>query len=123
MRFSGKELATITKLALIMAGADGKFEPIEMDVIKNEVRRFTSSEKEEHLIMEAAKEIEAVELLTIISQMTLEQKKYVAAYLRILMISDENLDGSELKLWRATIALCGLPALTFKEAAEFLKAM
>ena len=121
MTFTRLEMSAIAKLALAMANADGNVEKSELTYIAMELARFGVQDCEP--ILDGAAEMDASVALSIVSKMTNEEKRYVAAYLGTLMAIDNDIDDKELALWRLTSTLCGLPSMNIKEAIDYVKNM
>lgn len=120
MTFSSKEMTAIVALARAMASADGKIEAIELKIIANELVRFGVPQDECTTIFRVAEKLNIQEALTIVTQMGREEKKYVAAYLGTMIVADNDVDESELKLWRFISEVCGLPSMSIHEAVKFM---
>ena len=58
-------------------------------------------------------------MLATLSALDENQKKFVCGFLATIMISDCDVDDSEMKLWQLTSTLCGFPTMNIAEAAEF----
>lgn len=63
--------------------------------------------------------MDSVEMISILSGMSEGHKRYVAGYLASIMISDNNIDEMEMRLWRLVSDLCAFPTMTIREAVEF----
>ena len=63
--------------------------------------------------------MDSADVIVTLASMTEVQKKYCAAYLRVIMAADGNIDDSEIKLCAIVSALCGFPNMTIKEALDF----
>lgn len=118
LQFSGFELSAITKLALAMAHADGKIEETELACIALELMRFGIEDSSP--ILNGAEAMDAALAMAVVEKMDSTRKKYVAAYLGVVMASDGNIDDNELAMWKLTSTFCNLPAMTIKEAAKFI---
>lgn len=114
-------MSAIAKLALAMAAADGNVEKSELTYIALELARF--GVKDSDPILQGSDEMEPSIALSVVSNMTIEEKKYVAAYLGTLMAVNGDIDDKELALWRLTSTLCGLPSMTIKEAINYIHNM
>ena len=121
MTFTSIEMSAIAKLALAMAGADGKVDKSELTYIALEMARF--GVKDADPILKGADEMDPTIALSIVSKMTPKEKKYVAAYLGTVMAVDGNINEKELSLWRLSSTLCGLPTMNIQEAINHIKTM
>ncbi len=121
MTFNGIEMSAIAKLALAMAAADGNVEKSELTYIALELARF--GVKDADPILKGAEDMDPTIALTVVSKMTSDEKKYVAAYLGTLMAVNGDIDDKELSLWRLTSTLCGLPSMNIQEAINYIKSM
>ena len=121
MQFNGKELTAIAKMAKAMTFADGKVDPNEMKVMALEFIRFGVPQTDLELILNAADAMDSDEAIRIISSFDTERKKYVAAYLGLIMVADKNVDEKELALWKLISTLCSLPTMSIGDALDFMK--
>ena len=104
-----------------MVFADGKVEESETMVVSQELARF--GVKDENTIKRLYLLSEAMsneEMLASIANMNEDQKKYVTAYLGVILAIDGNLDEKEKALWTLTSLICKLPTMTISEAADYL---
>lgn len=123
MRFSGKEMAAILKSAKMMAFADGAMTSDEKDVIKRDLASFgiKIDTIESIAIEHKADSMEGAEVITTLSNMTTEQKKYACGYLAAVMLADGEIDDNEQKLWSLLSMLADFPTMTIGEAISFWK--
>lgn len=121
MTFTGFEISSILKVATMMAQADGKVTEDETKLMAAELIRFGVAPNQLSSIVTAATAQNELEAFTTISNMTLEEKKYVTAYLGTMMCADGNIDDSELKCWKLISNLCKLPTMNIQEALEIMK--
>lgn len=119
MKFTGEQLTAILKLGTLMIAADGKVTEEEKNSLLGELLSFNVPPEKAALMFIATQEMETTEPIMIISNLNLEQKKYVTGYLAMLMTSDGDIDDSELKLWRVISSICRLPKMTIEEAVSF----
>ena len=119
MSFTGLEMSAITKLAMVMAAADGKVEQSELAYMAIEMARFGIQDADP--VLNGAKAIDPTIAMAIVEKFDYERKKYVAAYLGTMMAADGDIDDKELAVWRLTSTLCGLPSMTIKEAVNYIK--
>lgn len=123
MTFKKIEFAAIVKLAVAMAGADGVVAENEKKAIALEIARFGVSESDLPLLLATAQAMKPTDELMIVNNMNDEQKKYVAAFLGALMAVDGEIAEDEMKLWRLTSTLCGLPTMNVAEAIQYMANM
>lgn len=119
MTFNGNELAAIIKMAVSMAAADGRFDDEEKKSIFEELLDFGVRPNDQAVLTIAARDMEASEAFATIARMTDLQKKYVTGFLAVIMVSDGQVDESEVKMWQLISALAGLPTMTISEALDF----
>ena len=119
MQFSGLELSAIVKLAVAVAASDGNVAEQEKAALSLELLKFGLDEKAVNSLIEGAKIIEYKDALTIISLMNDMQKKYVAAFLAVIIAADGVIENSEIRVWSLISALCGLPEMTIGEGVKF----
>jgi len=122
MTFNSLELASILKLAVLMAQADGKVTEEERGMIAFEFnqRLGVTSKTESDRISNLAAELEPSAELSYISRMNAEKKEYVTAFLGMLMAIDGEIDGKELVLVNLVTDLCDLPGMSLARASEIL---
>ena len=58
-------------------------------------------------------------MISILSSLNYDQKKYVYGYLITIMAADEDIDASEMKLLKLISALADFPDVSMTEAASF----
>lgn len=121
MQFSGKEMAAILKAAKMMALADGIMTSEEKDVIKRDLKSFgiQIDTIESIAIEHKADSMEGSEVIAILSNMTIDQKKYVCGYLAAVMVADGEVDEKEQKLWSLMSMFADFPTMTLREAIAF----
>lgn len=123
MRFSTNEFSAVLHLSKAMVLADGKVEQIELAAIANEFKRFGIEQAMTDILLQKADNLEFSEVISIVSKMSYENKKYVAAFLGAIMVIDGNISDSETALWRLVSTLCGLPTMTVKEALSVMASL
>lgn len=119
MQFSGKELAAMVKMGLVMAAADGKFAEEEKVAIALQMAQFGVSGDEATVLLAGGHQMETAEALATLAGMTTSQQKYATGFLAAVMKADGDIDDSELKVWRLVCTLCGFPTMSLGEAVEF----
>jgi len=119
MQFSGLELSAIVKIAVAVAASDGNVAEQEKTAISLELLKFGLDEKAASTLLTGAQAIEFKDALTIISVMDSTQKKYVAAFLAVIIAADGKILDAEVRVWSLVSALCGLPNMTIGEGVQF----
>ena len=119
MTFNGMEMSAITKLALIMAAADGKIENTEVAYMAIEMNRFGITNADP--IIKGAEAMDPAIAMAIVGKFDYERKKYVAAYLGTMMAADGNVADKELAVWKVTSTLCGLPLMNIQDAISHIR--
>lgn len=112
-------MSAITKLALVMAAADGKIEKTELTYLAIELARFGVQDAEP--LINGAQAMDPTIAMAIVEKFDYEKKKYVAAYLGTMMAANGEIDDKELAVWRLTSTLCGLPTMDIQEALYHIK--
>lgn len=120
MKFNEQELAAILYLGMNMVIIDGKVCDNEMEVVNVELDRWGVNPTEKAKILSKAKNMDGDDAVNIVSKFDLERKKYVTAYLAIIMMSDGHIDDKELALWQLTTVYCSLPQMSTREAVDFM---
>ena len=120
MKFNKVEMTAILSMVHAMMIADGRVDDAETSVISAEMVKFGVPLEDFKILFTRGMEMDASYSIEIVSKMTYEQKKYVAAYLGTIMAIDGNIDDKEMALWRLLSKLCGLPTMSVMDAIEFL---
>ena len=123
MRLTDNELAAIIHLAKAMAAADGKVESIELLVIARELSRFGVDSSKSNTLLTRSDTMEFSSAIATLSNMSVDNKRYVTAYLGTLMCVDGNVSDSEKALWSLVSLLCGLPTMSIKEALSIMASL
>ena len=118
MFFTENELNAIAKIGLEMAKSDGRVDEVELLVIKDKLTCFGIIEPS--AIIGNAYKMDSLEALVTVSKMEFEKKKYMAAFLGVVMAADGIIDDSEIKMWTLTTSLCNLPSMTIEEAKDII---
>ena len=113
-------MTAILSMVHAMMIADGRVDDAETSVISAEMVKFGVPLEDFKILFTRGMEMDASYSIEIVSKMTYEQKKYVAAYLGTIMAIDGNIDDKEMALWRLLSKLCGLPTMSVMDAIEFL---
>ncbi len=121
MFFTQKELTAIVKVAFAMANADGRVTIEEQTMIALELVRFDVQQEQLEKILKDAGSMTGSEANVIISSMTAQEKKYVTAFLGIIICSDGKIEDSELKMWSLISLLCDLPTMTLSDAIDIMR--
>lgn len=119
MQFTTLELSAALKVGFCMANADGKVEKEEMKVLAIGMAEFGVDEDQFKLLVTLADAMAPATMVSTLAAMDESQKKYVCGFLATIMISDGDIDDSEVKLWQMTSSICGFPTMTIAEAAEY----
>ena len=64
--------------------------------------------------------MEPVVAIAIISKMTEEEKRYVAAFLGAIIAIDGDINQEELKIWRIVSTFCELPTMSIADAISYM---
>ena len=123
MRLTDNELAAIIHLAKAMAAADGKVESIELLVIARELSRFGVDSSKSNTLLTRSDTMEFSSAIATVSNMSVDNKRYVTAYLGTLMCVDGNVSDSEKALWSLVSLLCGLPTMSIKAALSIIASL
>lgn len=121
LQFSGKELTAIIKLSASMMAADGRIDDNETSSLALEMIRFGVNQEQLANFIFVANNMQAIEAISIVSNLGDEGKKYVAAFLGYLMTVDGNVDDEEMKLWRFISTMCNLPSMNIAQAIKIIK--
>ncbi len=119
MNYSGKELAALVNIGIVMAAADGHFDDSEKSAIINELKNFGVNGVQAAALLVKSKELQAGEAILTLASMNDEQKKYACGYLAAIMIADCDIDDSEVKLWKLVSTLASFPTMSIGDALAF----
>lgn len=119
MQFNRLQLSAILKVGICMVNADGKVADEEGKVLCMGMAEFGVSEDDFKLLLALADAMTPPTMLATLAALNEEQKKFVCGFLATIMISDGDIDDSEVKLWQLTSSLAGFPTMSIAEAAEF----
>lgn len=121
MTFTQEEMVAILKLAKLMAVADGKLTDDERNCIFADLHSFgvQANSLQSTLLEQKADALEPTKAISIVAQLTTEEKKYVCGYMAAVMIADGNVDTKEHALWALVSALASFPNMTLAEAVDF----
>lgn len=121
MTFNGEQMAALLKAAKLMALADGRMTNDEKNVMKADWTSFgIKLDTAQSIALESASDnMEPAEMLGVIANMNIEQKKYACGYLAAVMAADGNIDESEVKVWTLISALCKFPTMSAAEAIQY----
>ena len=111
------------KLAIAMVSADGHSSEKEMEVVKNELKRFGASVDQMLALTREAQQMQPDVAISIISNFDFERKKYVASYLAVIMIADGEIDDKENALWQMASFICNLPEMNVMQAVENMNSL
>lgn len=120
MFFTHSELIAITRMALYISGADGKHHQKETNAITSELRRFGVGHEECASIITRSLMMSFDEAVQTISDFNMEEKRYVTAFLGVLIMVDENIAPAEMDMWRKISSKCNLPTMTLQDAYQIM---
>ncbi len=114
-------MAALLKAAKMMALIDGKMTNDEKGVMKADLGSFgIKLDTLQSLALEAtANKMEGAEVISTLSAMSEEQKKYACGYLAAVMMADGVIDKKEKELWCFFSLLAGFPTMNIAEAISF----
>ena len=94
MTFNGEQMAALLKAAKLMALADGRMTNDEKNVMKADWTSFgIKLDTAQSIALESASDnMEPAEMLGVIANMNIEQKKYACGYLAAVMAADARTD-------------------------------
>ena len=120
MTFTSLEFTAIAKMAKTMALADSVIQDQEILITIREFARFGVSSEQVKVLLDNADEMEPVVAIAIISKMTEEEKRYVAAFLGAIIAIDGDINQEELKIWRIVSTFCELPTMSIADAISYM---
>lgn len=120
LSFSRIEYAAITKLAGAMASADGKSDPMEIAFMTLEANRFNIQNDALKGILSLSNEMSPADAIGIVSKLDDVHKKYVTAYLGMMIAVDGDIDDGEIRLWQLVSTLANLPTMTIAESKKYM---
>lgn len=123
LSLSKLEMSAIVRMAKIMALADGVVKEEEMKLIASQLHVFGVPDDDVCTILEISDSMQPSEATSIINSMTSEQKKYVCAYLGVMIAIDGDTDDKETALWGLISTMCNLPTMTIAEALDIMANM
>lgn len=100
--------------------ADGKLEEEETSLVSSEMVKFGIPFEDFKEIFIKGRDMDPGIATEIVTKMTHEQKKYVAAYLGTLMAADGDIDDREMSLWRLLSHICKLPSMSVIDAVKYM---
>lgn len=123
MTFTQNEMVAIFKLAKLMAAADGKVTHDERAIILTDLASFgvAPNSLQSTMLEKMADEMEPTEAITIVANMTTEEKKYVCGYMAAVMVANGDIDAKEQALWTLVSTLASFPTMNIAEAITFWK--
>ena len=114
-------MTAIMSMAHAMIISDGKVEDEELSMLSNQMINFGIPLEDYKEITLKGRDMEPDYAIDIVSKMTYEQKKYVAAFLGTIMAADGDIDNTEMALWRLLSQICSLPTMSVKDAISYMK--
>jgi uncharacterized tellurite resistance protein B-like protein len=121
MKYNGIQMSAIIRAGIAMITADGKIEDAESNCLTRELVNFGVTPEDLPRLIELSKAMEPVTMIATLSSMTEAQKKYVSGFLATIMVSDGDIDESEVKLWQLISTLIGCPTMNLNDALNFWK--
>jgi uncharacterized tellurite resistance protein B-like protein len=121
MTYNGQELAALVSLGVKMAQADGSVTESEQVAIAAELVTFGVSSEQLPAILAASTLMNGPEVMSIVSAMSDNQKRYACGYLAAIMVADGDINNKEVEIWRLICTLGRFPEMTFQEALIFWK--
>ena len=120
IKFTNLQISAIIRAGLELSYADGKIDKTESIVIAATLFGFVGANKEEgEQILSSAESMNSSSMLTILSLMNEDQKKFVCGYLSTIIKADGKVDDSEIKSWKLILRLAELPAMSIEEARKY----
>ncbi len=120
MNFTINQFTAMLKHAIILGGADGQLTKDEESTIWYELlTKCNLSETYSVFILEKANKMEDNESFALISQLSLEQKKYFVGFMTKVMKSDGRIDKTELIHIALNTMLSNLPQMSVDDAISF----
>jgi tellurite resistance protein len=121
LQFRRFEFEAVVSLALAMIHADGDVDFKETMVLQMQLDRFGIGVDQYQSLVVAAKNMDKLRALSIITNLGYTEKKYITALVGVLMAADGKIDDSEMKMWTFTSLVCDLPQMSIDEAFEIIK--
>lgn len=119
MKFNNLELTAIFGIACYMLAVDGKLKQEEMKVVSGGMAKIGVDEQHLEQLSTWADEMSPATLFVTLSALNESQKKFVSGFLAIIMMSDGDIDDSEVQVWKRTSSLCGFPKMSIAEAVDY----
>ena len=119
MNLNGLELTAILSAGMILSNADGHVDFEEKELLINELNAFNVTLEEANIYLDVAIEMTVEQTVEILKAMSPDAKKYACGYLGAVMLSDGDVDESEMESWRAFSGACEFTKMTLGEALEF----
>lgn len=119
MEFTGKELTAIAHLVGALANADHEIADEEALIMADQFNIRTPNEAQ--IIMGKALQMSSDEACSIVSKMSIEEKRYVTAFLGSIICADGIIRESEKRAWALITRFGNLPQMSLNEAVEIMK--
>lgn len=119
MEFTGKELTAIAHLVGALANADHEIADEEALIMVDQFNIRTPNEAQ--AIMGKALQMSSDEACSIISRMSIDEKRYVTAFLGSIICADGIIRESERRAWALITRFGNLPQMSLREAVEIMK--
>lgn len=121
MIYNGQELAALVSLGIKMAQADGCVTETEQVTIAAELVKFGVNSEQLPAILAASTLMNGPEVMSIVSRMSDNQKKYACGYLAAIMAADGDINNKEVDIWQLICTLGHFPKMKFQDALTFWK--
>ena len=121
MQFTKLELAAMLKVGNAMMMADGRVDNQELKVIAMGMAEFGINESAFEELTSLADSMTPVGMIATLNALNDSQKRFVCGFLATIMISDGDIDDSEMKLWCMVSQLAGFPTMSIQEATTYWK--
>lgn len=122
VKFSNLQISAIIRAGIVLSEIDGKTDSSEAAVMAATLFGFVGcNESEYKSIMSSVESMNEDVMLSILSSMNEEQKKFVCGFLSTIIIADGKIDDSEIRMWRVFTTLARLPQMSIQEAGKYFK--
>lgn len=119
MTLKREELTALVKMAIMMTLADDVDKDEEYKVIGVTLNAFGVLPEHCDIICGVAQDMDVSIAVNILSNMSIDQKKFASGFLAAIMAADDELTDEEIQLWVDITMSCGFPRMEFVEALEF----
>lgn len=119
MKLKTLQLAAMIKAGQAMAEADRAVDNEEVAVIANEMLMHSVPKHDVKGIYELADQMAPSSMLSTLTAMSEEKKKYVCGFLAAVMAANGEVAEAEVSVWRLISTLAGFPETTVEEALTY----